>query len=113
MTPEPVRNSYPTLGEWALGVIVMGLGGALTYIIGLIWWGSPRWGLRSSLCALIGGLISYSYLNLGIGGTMFWIEKSGTAFVVEMVVVGLLLGWIGALIWWMRAEGHKPARNRR
>jgi hypothetical protein len=91
---------------------MMGLGGALTFAIGLVWWGSTRWGLRSSLCALIGALLSYTYLNLGVDGTKFWMQQSGTVFVIEIVVAGLLLGWIGALIWWMRTEGRYPKRNR-
>lgn len=112
-TPEPDLVDYPSLSDWALGVLVMGAGGALTFLIGLLWWGSPRWGLRSSLCALIGGLLAYTYLNLGIDGTKFWMQQSGTVFVIEIVVAGLLLGWIGALIWWMRTEGRYPKRNRR
>jgi beta-N-acetylhexosaminidase len=112
-TPEPVMVNYPSLGDWALGVLMMGFGGALSFLIGLLWWGSSRWGLRSSLCALIGGLLSYTYLNLGIDGTKFWMQQSGTLFVIEIVVVGLLLGWIGALIWWMRTDGRYPKRNRR
>ena len=107
------RNSYPSLGEWAFGIIIMSVGVGLAFIIGYHWWGTARWGLRSSLCALIGGLLSYTYLNLGLDGTKFWIEQSGTSFVVEMVVVGLLIGWIGALIWWMRTEGRYPMRKLR
>ena len=107
------RNGYPTLGEWALGIIVIGLGSVLAFIGGRLWWKTSRWGLRSMLLALIGGLLSYSYLNLGVGGTRFWVLKSGTTFVVEMVVVGMLIGWICALIWWMRTEGRYPKRFRK
>jgi beta-N-acetylhexosaminidase len=110
--PEVSRNRFPTLGEWALGVMVIGLGGGLTFLVGYFWWGSSRWGLRSSLCTLIGGLLSYLYLNLGMEGTAYWLIQSGTSFVVEIVVVGLLLGWIGALIWWMWTEGRYPVRGR-
>lgn len=112
-TPEPVMIGYPSLGDWALGVLVMGMGGALTFLVGFLWWGSSRWGLRSSLCALIGGLLSYTYLNLGLEGTKFWMGQSGTVFVIEIVVVGLLIGWIAALVWWMRTEGRYPKRNLR
>jgi len=110
-TAEALRYSgYPTLGEWALGIIVIGLGSALAFFGGRIWWKTPRWALRSMLATLIGGLLSYSYLNLGLVGTQRWILKSGTAFVVEVVVVGMMLGWIGALIWWMRTDGRYPGR---
>ncbi len=112
-TPEPEIVDYPSLGDWALGMLVMGIGGAITFSIGLLWWGSFRWGLRSSLSALIGGFISYSYLNLGFEGTKIWMQQAGTRFVIEVVVVGLLLGWIAALIWWMRTEGMRPNRNHR
>ncbi len=106
---EP-RMGYPTLGEWALGVIVLGLGGVLAFFAGRLWWKTDRWGQRSALLTLIGGLLSYSYLNLGIGGTRYWILKSGTTFVVEVVLVGMLLGWIAALVWWMYTEGRYPGR---
>ncbi len=113
MVPEPFHNDYPTLGEWAMGVIVMGFGFVATYLIGFYWWGSTRWGLRSSLCALIGGLLAYTYLNLGTRAAKFWMAESGTLFVIEVVVVGLLIGWIGALIWWIRTAGQNPNFERR
>jgi hypothetical protein len=94
-----------------MGVIVMGVGSVATYLIGYYWWGSPRWGLRSSLCAMIGGLVAYIYLNLGTSGSKFWLVESGTLFVIEVVIVGLLIGWIGALIWWIRTAGRYPLRK--
>jgi beta-N-acetylhexosaminidase len=111
VTPEPEVDHYPTLGAWALGVIVMGIGAAVAFLVGLIWWGSPRWGLRSALCSLVGSLLAYSFLNVGFEGTKLWVAKSGTTFVVETVAAGLFIGWIGALIWWMRTEGRYPTRN--
>ena len=111
-TETPAHGSYPTLGEWALGVIVLGLGAGLAYVVGQVWWRSTRWAIRSMLCALIGGLLSYSYLNLGTKGTRFWMETSGTGFVVEIIVVGVLLGWICALIWWLRTDGRYPHRKK-
>lgn len=111
-TPEPVLVDYPSLGDWAFGVLVMGMGSALTFAIGLLWWGSSRWGLRSSLCTLVGGLLSYSLLNLGMDGTKLWMQQSGTSYVIEVVIAGLLVGWIGALVWWMRTDGRYPKRKR-
>ncbi|MFU8825979.1 MAG: glycoside hydrolase family 3 N-terminal domain-containing protein [Brevefilum sp.] len=112
-TPEPDPVSYPTLGDWAFGVLAMGVGGALTFLVGWLWWGSSRWGLRSALSSLVGGLLAYTYLNLGVEGTKRWVQQSGRSFVIEIVIAGLLIGWIGALIWWMRTEGRYPQRNRR
>jgi beta-N-acetylhexosaminidase len=111
--PTPSHSGYPTLGEWAMGVMVILVGAALAYLIGNLWWGSSRWGLRAALCTLIGGSAFYSYLNLGMADTQYWLEESGAVFVVEMIVVGLLLGWIAALVWWMRTDGRYPNRRRR
>jgi beta-N-acetylhexosaminidase len=112
-TPEPVVKNYPSIGEWALGVIILIFGSGIAFFIGYLWWGSSRWGLRSAMCALIGGLLFYTYLNLGFDSTKFWMSESGGLFVVEMVSVGLLMGWIGALVWWMRTDGRYPSRTRR
>lgn len=112
-TSEPDPVSFPTLGDWAFGVLTMGIGGALTFLVGWLWWGSSRWGLRSALSSLVGGLLAYTYLNLGVEGTKHWVQQSGRSFVIEIVIAGLLIGWIGALIWWMRTEGRYPQRNRR
>jgi beta-N-acetylhexosaminidase len=110
-TPEPETKDYPSLGDWALGVFVILVGGGIAFLIGYLWWGSLHWGLRSALCSTIGSLVAYTYLNLGGESTKFWMNKSGTGFVVEVIVVGLFIGWIGALIWWMRTDGRYPARR--
>jgi beta-N-acetylhexosaminidase len=110
-TPAPIIKAYPTLGDWALALLVMSVGGGLAFLIGFVWWGSPRWGLRSALCAIIGAMLTYSYLNLGLEGTQYWMARSGTLFVVEVVFAGLLIGWIVCLVWWMRTAGRYPARN--
>lgn len=111
-TPAPVVASFPSVGEWVLGVFLMGLGSGLAYLVGYLWWGTPRWGLRASLCTLIGALLAYTYLNLGTEGARYWMGQSGTNFVIEVIVVGLLLGWIIALIWWVRTAGRYSGRNR-
>jgi beta-N-acetylhexosaminidase len=112
-TPEPFHNEYPTLGDWALGVIVIVLGSGLAFLIGYFWWGSFHWGLRSMMCTMIGGLITYSYLNIGFEGSRNWMESSGMAFVVEVIIVGLLLGWIVGLVWWIRTAGRYFLRDKR
>ncbi len=112
-TPEPFHKEYPTLGDWALGVIVIVLGSGLAFLIGYFWWGSFHWGLRSMMSAMIGGLLAYTYLNIGFEGSRAWMESSGMAFVVEVIIVGLLLGWIVGLVWWMRTSGRYFLRNKR
>ncbi len=57
----------------------MAVGAALTYFIGFYWWGT-RTGIAFGHVSINWGLLTYSYLNLGLEGTQYWIEQSGTAF---------------------------------
>ena len=101
-----VQAGFPNLLDWFLALLVISGGFGLAYLIGYYWWGSMRWGLRSGFCAAIGGLLTYIYLNLGVPSTIYWMQKSGTGFVLEVTFVGIIMGWIVALIWWMIKEGN-------
>jgi hypothetical protein len=91
--------------------MLMGVGSVLAFLVGYFWWGKARWGLRGALCTLIGGLLAYSILNLGFEGPKYWLSQSGQAFVVEITIVGLLFGWIGAFIWWLSVDGRYPNKR--
>jgi len=103
---DNLKSGYPETYDWFIVILLIALGFGIAYLIGYYWWGSIRWGIRSGLCSAIGGLLSYIYLNLGVGGTAYWMEKSGSWFVIEMALVGLILGWIVALVWWMIKDGN-------
>jgi len=104
---EPRIEGYPKPSDWFIMMLIVGAGFGLAYLIGYYWWGSARWGIRSGLCAVIGGLTSFIYLNLGTSGTISWMQKSGTWFVIQLALVGMILGWIFALVWWMVKDGSK------
>jgi beta-N-acetylhexosaminidase len=110
-TPEnyadPATEGYPKPSDWLIMMLIVGAGFGLAYLIGYYWWGSVRWGIRSGLCAAIGGLVSFIYLNLGTSGTISWMQQSGTWFVIQLALVGIILGWIFALVWWMVKDGSK------
>ena len=110
-TPEnftdPKIEGYPKPSDWFILMLIVVAGFGLAYLIGYYWWGSARWGIRSGLCAAIGGLTSFIYLNLGTSGTISWMQKSGTWFVIQLALVGMILGWIFALVWWMVKDGSK------
>lgn len=116
-TPEPeleiFHNPYPNLVEYALALFVVMGGAVLAFAIGSWWWRSQRWAIRSGLCAGIGGLMGYLYLLLGLRGVGYWMQRSGTGFVIEITIVGMLLGWMVALIWWMRTDGRYHNRIKR
>jgi len=103
---DDMRAGFPGLLDWFLALLVICGGFGLAYLIGYYWWGSVRWGLRSGFCAAIGGLVTYIYLNMGLPSTIYWMQKSGTGFVLEVAFVGIVMGWIAALIWWIIKEGN-------
>jgi beta-N-acetylhexosaminidase len=80
--PTPTSTPSPfwwTIPHWVIGLWCArdGVWRCPDLLDRLLWWGSSRWGLRSSLCALIGGLLSYSYLNLGLmGQSSGWINPA-------------------------------------
>jgi beta-N-acetylhexosaminidase len=59
--------------------------------------GQIRWGLRSGLLALIGGLVSYAYLALDLPGSPTIIQNNGGIGVLTITLLGAVLG--GAIAW--------------
>ena len=112
-TPEPGANTtgFPTMMDWFLIVLILVAGFGVAYLVGFRWWGGPGWAFRSGFCTLIGGLLAYLLLTLGIDNLVELVKESSSWFIVQMTVVGMLFGWLIALIWWLKAEGMKPPTN--
>jgi len=102
-TPEetslsPISEGYPGFGGWIAMVMFLGgvaylalsLGGRLF---------STRWGLRWAFCAILGGLLAYNYLALGLPGSAAWIKTSGLAGILGVVILGATLGLVGGWLW--------------
>ena len=109
-TPEPGANTtgFPSMMDWFLIVLILIAGFGVTYLVGFRWWGGPVWAFRSGFCALIGGLLAYLLLTFGIESLVELVKLSSSWFIVQMTIVGMLFGWLIALIWWLRVEGMKP-----
>ena len=108
-TPDPSMNQtgYPRLTDWLLVIMLNLAGGFLAWIAGYKWWGSVRWGIRSALCTVIGGLLAYLLLTFGITPIMNLVKESSSWFVVQASVIGMLFGWAAALVWWMMGENKR------
>jgi len=89
-------------------VLILIAGFGVAYLVGFRWWGGSGWAFRSGFCTLIGGLLAYLLLTLGIDSLVELVKESSSWFIVQMTVTGMLFGWVIALIWWLRAEGMKP-----
>ena len=113
-TPEPGANTtgFPRMMDWFLIVLILIAGFGAAFLVGFRWWGGSGWAFRSGFCTLIGGLLAYLLLTLGIDSLVDLVKQSSSWFIVQMTVTGMLFGWVIALIWWLRAEGMKPpAKN--
>lgn len=115
-SPTPVADNdlvtpegYPRLGGWMLGLLALAGGAALVF------WAAnnliaTRWALRFTLCAVIGGLLSYNYLALGLPGAADWIASgSGTFGVLILIFGGEVAGIVTAWVWmrWFNGQGSR------
>lgn len=104
-------SGFPKLNDWLLVIMLLITGFAISYGTGIVWWKERQWAIRGGLCTVIGGLAAYVLLGLGFPWLTNAIRQSGTWFVVQMSFVGMLFGWLGALIWWLRHQAKKRRLN--
>jgi hypothetical protein len=92
--------------DWLLAILLTAVIGAVTY-----WFsttiGQVRWGVRSALLTLIGGILAYSYLAIGMPGSKTLVQHTGTWGVLFFTIVGAGIGWVAAWGWRGFKEGKK------
>jgi beta-N-acetylhexosaminidase len=100
VTPE----GYPRLSAWLLVMVAL-LGGAwLAYWAGISFLGL-RDGVRWGLCTVLGGLLAYNYLALGLPGSQAWTTHNGVWGVLTLTILGEALGWGAGWLWSWRING--------
>jgi hypothetical protein len=62
---------------------------------------STRWGLRWALVTLLGGILAYNYLTLGMFGVESVLEN-GISGMIVFVLFGEFFGWMAGWIWLRR-----------
>ena len=104
-TPSPESRGSTDIFDWLLASIIAAVvGGAIFWFTSTF--GTPRWGLRSSLFALIGGLLAYIYLASGLPGSTQYLQAAGTGGVLALTLLGCGLGW-GASWGWQKIQEAK------
>lgn len=103
-TPTPIPESdfvttegTPRFGGWILSLFMLGGGALLAWWVGGSW--GARWGIRWALCALLGGLLVYNYLALGLPGASEALKSGDGGALVGLMVMGELLGALSAWVW--------------
>jgi beta-N-acetylhexosaminidase len=96
--PSPTNRSQTTLGDWFLALFL-----AATTSAGIYWltasFGVVRWGVRAGFLALIGSLLAYTYLALGLPGSAQILQVAGTWGLLLITILGSSLGWSAAWSW--------------
>lgn len=100
-TQIPLRSGYPNVGEWALVMVMIAAGSGLAFSLGYWWWGSLRWSLRWASFTVMGGLLGYLYVAIGLPGSKSWVQQSSTMGVLEITLAGMGASWLVAFIWWI------------
>jgi len=119
-TPDPFpngehsnehRRGYPSLSDWLLIIMLLIVAFSLSYTLSYYWWKGKQWAFRAGICTILGGLAAYFFLNLGIPAVNSQIQQNGTWYIVQTSIVGMVLGWIVALVWWLNDKRIKKKLN--
>ncbi len=103
-TPSPPRTET-NLTDWFMALLVtFALGLGIYYL--MINLGAARWGVRGSFLSLIGGLLAYTYLALGLPGSAMVVEEAGSWGVLLVTILGSTLGWGTAWGWQAFENNH-------
>ncbi len=110
-TPTPTQTQVATIGpppprtktninEWFFALLATAAVSLGIYLFSNSI-GQIRWGVRSSLLSLIGGMLAYSYLAMGMPGATKLVALTGSWGVLAVTLLGCALG-IGAALGWRR-----------
>jgi beta-N-acetylhexosaminidase len=97
-TPIPIQDQT-SFGDWSLAFIMTLLIGGSTYWVTSLS-GHVRWGMRSALLILIGGLAAYSYIAIGMPGGKALVQDFGTTGVLLATLLGTAAGALAAWSWY-------------
>jgi beta-N-acetylhexosaminidase len=112
VTPTPVEEIPPPprgtviFSDWLVAFIVAGAIGGGNYWLANRKAGL-RWGVRCGFLTLIGGLLFYSYLAVGLPGSESLIQSSGLNGVALATLAGAALGTAAGWIWYLLQTRQK------
>ena len=96
----------PYLVDWVMAIFLATLTGVISYRLAAFI-GQVRWGVRSGFLALIGGLIAYCYLALGLPGSQDFMRSTGAWGIVLVTLLGCGAGILAAWSWRALRQGSK------
>ena len=96
--PYVSEDGFPRFSAWTIAMLVILSNAGVAYLV-MVRMVNRRYALRWTLGILLGGLLAYNFLSLGLFGITTWMISSGASGVVTFVILGELLGFVGGWIW--------------
>ena len=115
ITAEPTANSetIPTepenepytigLTDWFVAMLTSLLAGYFVFRMSALA-AQPRWSIRLGLSAVIGGMLFFNYLGLGLPGAVTVLDNAGRAGVLWVVFFGAGVGMFVGILWWIFSQ---------
>ena len=91
-------DGFPRFSAWAIAMAVVLMTAWLAYSA-ILRIANRRSAVRWALGILLGGLLSYNFLALGLFGITNWMTGSGILGVIIFVILGELTGFVGGWFW--------------
>ena len=85
--------------DWFFSLIIIGGAAVGIYFLGRRKI-STRWGIRWALLSIIGGLVAYIFITIKQPGNIIWIKAWGVLGFILTDLLGVLLGWLCAYLWY-------------
>ena len=98
VNPYVSDEGFPRFSAWLIAMLVVLSSVWISYLLA-IRMTNRRSAFRWALGILLGGLLSYNFLSLGLFGTTNWTVGSGLSGVVIFVILGELIGFVGGWLW--------------
>lgn len=91
-------DGYPRFSMWfvAMLLVLFSAGSAYGIVIRVV---DRHSAVRWALGILLGGLLAYNFLALGLLGITNWLINAGFSGVVTFILLGELLGFVGGWLW--------------
>ena len=96
--PYISEDGFPRFSAWVIAMLVILSSAGVAYMV-LMRVANRRSALRWALGILLGGLLAYNFLALGLFGITKWMINSSVSGVVTFVILGELIGFVGGWIW--------------
>jgi len=96
--PYVSEDGFPRFSAWVVAMLVILSSTGVTYMV-LMRVTNRRPALRWTLGILLGGLLAYNFLSLGLFSITNWMINSSISGVITFVILGELIGFVGGWIW--------------